>query len=97
MGQATCIEEINSDQSWLQTLKDGILGPLGAGRGDIVKTSGSGGGILSPNAKNISISGRITNSSKEKLNGLFWLVGWLDKRNCFVGRRRYVKVRYCAG
>jgi len=36
MGQATCIEEINSDQSWLQILKDGVLGILGAGRGDII-------------------------------------------------------------
>jgi len=40
MAQATCIEEINSDQSWLQTLKDGILGPLGAGRGDSVNLTG---------------------------------------------------------
>jgi mannose/fructose/N-acetylgalactosamine-specific phosphotransferase system component IID len=62
MGQATCTEGINSDQSCLKTLKDGILGPLGAGMGDSVKLSGSGGGILSPNAENISNSGRITNT-----------------------------------
>jgi len=61
MGQATCTEEINSDQGCLQTLKDGILGPLGVGMGDSVKLAGSGGGILSPNGENISNSGRITN------------------------------------
>jgi len=53
MGQATCIEEINSEQSWMQTLKDGILGPLGVGRGISVKLAGSGSGILSANAANI--------------------------------------------
>jgi len=79
MVPATCVEEINSDQSWLQTLKDGIVGPLGAGMGDSVKITRSGGGILSPNAENISISGRVRNSSKEKLNGKVWLVRWLDK------------------
>jgi hypothetical protein len=40
---------------------------------------------------------KITNSSKEKLNGQVWLVGWMDKRNCFVLHSRYVEVRYCAG
>jgi hypothetical protein len=49
------------------------------GGGDIVKLAGSGGGILRPSAENISIGGRITNSSKDKSNGQIWLVGWLDK------------------
>jgi hypothetical protein len=69
----------NSEQCWLQTLKDGIFGKSDAGWGDIVKLVGSGGGILRPNAENISIGGRITNSSKEKSNGEVCLVGWLDK------------------
>ena len=31
---------------------------------------------------------KITNSSKEKLNGQVWPVGWMDKRKCFVRHRR---------
>jgi hypothetical protein len=53
----------------LQTLQDGIFGKSGAGWRVSVKLAGSGGGILRPNAENISISGRSKNSSRDKSNG----------------------------
>lgn len=59
--------------------KNGISGTFGAGWGVSVKLAGSSDGILRPNAENILIGKRITNSSKEKSNGQGWLVGWLDK------------------
>ena len=42
MGEATCIEETNSDQSCLGTLKDGILETTIAGWAENVKLAGCG-------------------------------------------------------
>jgi hypothetical protein len=40
MGQVACIEEINLDKSWLETLKHGIFGTSSAGWADNVKLAG---------------------------------------------------------